>query len=126
MEEGRSPTPSVAITPDTTWLEIKNMQILEEEERKFVGIKSELRGLIEKMRDKLQKLMTDNDVRDEKERLGRDEFELDMDQRELQEEELKIEIGKTREQSQYDNLAKLHRFEWKLNCSCWHTTATTI
>ena len=59
----RTPTPRLSITPDTTWLEIKNMQILEEEERKFFGIKTELRAHIDKMRDKLHQLMAENDVR---------------------------------------------------------------
>ena len=39
------------------------MQILEEEERKFFGIKTELRAHIDKMRDKLHQLMAENDVR---------------------------------------------------------------
>ena len=67
----RTPTPNITITPDTTWLEIKNMQILEEEERKFIGIKTELRQQIDKMRNKLHKLMAENDARMETERLGR-------------------------------------------------------
>lgn len=112
----RTPTPEPRT--NSTWLEEKEFEVLREEEKQYADKKKHLREQIRDIRKTIQAMMKDNEGLPDIEKLGRHEFDLDLDEQARLQVEGEQEIERVREEIEYDNLAKQYLHEM-IKRECW-------
>ncbi|KAL8576297.1 hypothetical protein ACOMHN_006220 [Nucella lapillus] len=112
----RTPTPEPRA--NSTWLEEKEFEVLREEEKQYADKKKNLRENIRDIRKTIQNMMKDNEELPDIEKLGRHEFDLDLDEQARLQVEGEQEIERVREEIEYDNLAKRYLHEM-IKRECW-------
>lgn len=105
------------ITADT-WLNVKKVKTIEEEELQVAGKKQELRAQITSIRKELQLMLTDNEKLPAIEQLQRQEFDLDLEEQSRLRDEEENEIQMMREESEMENLACMYLRDI-IKKQCW-------
>ncbi|XP_059155950.1 cilia- and flagella-associated protein 43-like [Physella acuta] len=111
-----SPPPTPRI--NATWLEQRKIDALRKDNHHFASIKHDLRSQIRDIRRTIQKMMAQNKDLPEIEKLGRHEFDLDLEEQNRLQLEGEAEVQKVRESIEFDNLAKLYLRD-KIKEECW-------
>ncbi|XP_076460305.1 cilia- and flagella-associated protein 43-like [Babylonia areolata] len=112
----RTPTPEPRA--NSTWLEEREFEVLREEEKQYADKKKHLREQIRDIRKTIQLMMKNNEELPDIEKLGRHEFDLDLDEQARLQVEGEQEIERVREEILYDNLAKQFLHEM-IKRECW-------
>ncbi|KAH9504597.1 Cilia- and flagella-associated protein 43 [Bulinus truncatus] len=97
-----SPPPSPRM--NATWLEQRQI----DKNKHFASIKYDLRSQIRDIRRTIQQMMAENRDLPEIEKLGRHEFDLDLEEQSRLQQEGEAEVQKVRETIEFENLAKLY------------------
>ncbi|XP_005104481.2 cilia- and flagella-associated protein 43 [Aplysia californica] len=111
-----SPPPSPRA--NATWLEQREIDARRLENQHFADVKRDIRTQIRDIRRTIQHMMSQNKDLPEIEKLGRHEFDLDLEEQNRLQAEGEAEIKKVREDIEFDNLAKLYLRE-KIKEECW-------
>ncbi|KAK0070099.1 cilia- and flagella-associated protein 43 [Biomphalaria pfeifferi] len=111
-----SPPPSPRL--NATWLEQRQIDSLSQENKHFASIKYDLRSQIRDIRRTIQQMMAENRDLPEIEKLGRHEFDLDLEEQARLQQEGEAEVQKVRENIELENLAKLYIRD-KIKEECW-------
>ncbi|CAL1546993.1 unnamed protein product [Lymnaea stagnalis] len=111
-----SPPPSPRL--NSTWLEQRQNDALRQENKHYATIKYELRSQIRDIRRTIQQMMAENRDLPEIEKLGRHEFDLDLEEQSRLQQEGEAEVQKVRETIEFENLAKLYLRD-KIKEECW-------
>ncbi|KAH9492451.1 Cilia- and flagella-associated protein 43, partial [Bulinus truncatus] len=111
-----SPPPSPRM--NATWLEQRQIDSLRQENKHFASIKYDLRSQIRDIRRTIQQMMAENRDLPEIEKLGRHEFDLDLEEQSRLQQEGEAEVQKVRETIEFENLAKLYIRD-KIKEECW-------
>ncbi|KAK7108965.1 cilia- and flagella-associated protein 43-like isoform X2 [Littorina saxatilis] len=112
----RTPTPEPYA--NCTWLEEKEFEALREEEKQYADTKRGLREQIRDIRKTIQAMMQNNEELPDIEKLGRHEFDLDIDEQSRLQAEGEAEVERVREEIEFDNLAKRYLREM-IKRECW-------
>ncbi|XP_033122449.1 cilia- and flagella-associated protein 43-like isoform X2 [Anneissia japonica] len=111
-------TPTPTPKGDPTWMELKILEAIREEDKEFTEQKKNLRTEIRDLRRKIQSMMKENDVLPEIERLERHEFNLDTEDQSRLQAEGDSQVQQVREEIDFGNLAKNYLQEMIKN-ECW-------
>lgn len=111
-----SPPPSPRT--NATWLEQREIDARRQENQHYADVKKDIRSQIRDIRRTIQQMMTQNKDLPDIEKLGRHEFDLDLEEQNRLQAEGEAEIKKVREDIEFDNLAKLYLRE-KIKEECW-------
>ncbi|XP_071946948.1 cilia- and flagella-associated protein 43-like [Antedon mediterranea] len=111
-------TPTPTPKGDPTWMEVKVMEAIREEDKEFAEQKKTLRTEIRDLRRQIQSMMKENDSLPEIERLERHEFNLDTEDQARLQSEGDEQVQKVREDIEFENLAKSYLKEMVKN-ECW-------
>ncbi|XP_064629915.1 cilia- and flagella-associated protein 43-like isoform X2 [Lineus longissimus] len=111
-------TPTPTPGADSTWIEIREMEAHQEEDKKYSEKKKQLRTEIREMRKIIQTMMRENDIVPDIEKLGRHEFDLDLEEQGRLQADGQAEVQRIREEIELDNLAKMYLREL-IKKECW-------
>ncbi|GFO10121.1 cilia- and flagella-associated protein 43-like isoform x2 [Plakobranchus ocellatus] len=111
-----SPPPSPRL--NATWLEQREIDALRQENQQYSSVKHDLRTQIRDIRKTIQEMMAQNRDLPDIEKLGRHEFDLDLEEQNRLQAEGDAEIQRVREDIEFENLAKLYLRE-KIKEECW-------
>ncbi|XP_074642124.1 cilia- and flagella-associated protein 43-like isoform X2 [Tubulanus polymorphus] len=111
-------TPTPTLGADSTWLDHREVDAIKEEDKEYADMKKQLRTEIRDMRRMIQTMMKENDIVPDIEKLGRHEFDLDIDEQARLMAEGEAEVLRIREEIELDNLAKMYLREL-IKKECW-------
>ncbi|XP_071090035.1 cilia- and flagella-associated protein 43-like isoform X1 [Haliotis cracherodii] len=111
-------TPTPTPKADATWLEERELEALIDEDQHYAETKTGLRTQIRDIRRTIQDMMKDNEVLPDIEKLGRHEFDLDVDEQTKLQSLGNTEIARVREEIEFDNLAKMYLRDM-IKKECW-------
>ncbi|KAL5017485.1 hypothetical protein ScPMuIL_007074 [Solemya velum] len=111
-------TPTPVAPGDSTWYQIQLLEAHKEEDKQYTDLKKDLRVQIRDMRRTIQDMMRKNENLPEIEKLGRHEFDLDIEEQNRLQAESEAEIQRVREEIEFENLAKMYLREM-IKKECW-------
>ncbi|XP_033756153.1 cilia- and flagella-associated protein 43-like [Pecten maximus] len=111
-------TPTPVPPSDATWLNVQSIENLKKEDNQFADVKKELRGQIREMRRTIQGMLKQNEALPDIEKLGRHEFDLDIEEQNKLQQEADGEVQRVEEEIEFDNLAKIYLREM-IKKECW-------
>ncbi|KAK3096042.1 hypothetical protein FSP39_022384 [Pinctada imbricata] len=111
-------TPTPEPPSDATWLQVQELEAVKEEDAQYSSMKKDLRVQIRDMRRTIQTMMKQNEVLPDIEKLGRHEFDLDIEEQNRLQAEADSEVARVREEIEFDNLAKMYLREM-IKRECW-------
>ncbi|XP_022080756.1 cilia- and flagella-associated protein 43-like [Acanthaster planci] len=111
-------TPTPTLASDPTWMDVKEMEALREEDNQYSELKSALRSDIRELRRTIQSMMKDNETLPDIEQLGHDEFNLDSEEQQRLQEEGEAKVQEMRTNMEFEDLAKTYLREVIKN-ECW-------
>ncbi|XP_062576681.1 cilia- and flagella-associated protein 43-like isoform X2 [Saccostrea cucullata] len=112
----RTPTP---VAPsDATWQQVQELESIKEEDNEFASVKQDLRVQIRDMRRTIQGMLKQNETLPDIEKLGRHEFDLDIEEQNRLQAEADAEVNRVREEIEFENLAKIYLREM-IKRECW-------
>lgn len=111
-------TPTPVPPSDATWLHVQSIENLKKEDNQFADVKKELRGQIREMRRTIQGMLKQNEALPDIEKLGRHEFDLDIEEQNRLQQEADGEVQRVEEEIEFDNLAKIYLREM-IKKECW-------
>ncbi|XP_021355562.1 cilia- and flagella-associated protein 43-like isoform X2 [Mizuhopecten yessoensis] len=111
-------TPTPVPPADATWLNIQSIENLKKEDNQFADVKQDLRMQIREMRRTIQGMLKQNEVLPDIEKLGRHEFDLDIEEQNRLQQEADAEVQRVEEEIEFDNLAKIYLREM-IKKECW-------
>nr|XP_034327595.1 cilia- and flagella-associated protein 43 isoform X6 [Crassostrea gigas] len=112
----RTPTP---VAPnDATWQQVQELESIKEEDNEYASVKTDLRVQIRDMRRTIQGMLKQNETLPDIEKLGRHEFDLDIEEQNRLQAEADAEVTRVREEIEFENLAKIYLREM-IKRECW-------
>ncbi|XP_067656775.1 cilia- and flagella-associated protein 43-like isoform X1 [Haliotis asinina] len=111
-------TPTPTPKADATWLEERELEALIDEDKQYADTKIQLRTQIRDIRRTIQEMMKNNEGLPDIEKLGRHEFDLDVDEQSKLQSLGEAEIARVREEIEFDNLAKMYLRDM-IKKECW-------
>ncbi|XP_048745697.2 cilia- and flagella-associated protein 43-like isoform X3 [Ostrea edulis] len=112
----RTPTP---VAPkDATWQQVQEFESIKEEDNEYASVKQDLRVQIRDMRRTIQGMLKQNEVLPDIEKLGRHEFDLDIEEQNRLQAEADAEVNRVKEEIEFENLAKIYLREM-IKRECW-------
>ncbi|XP_078310806.1 cilia- and flagella-associated protein 43-like isoform X4 [Crassostrea virginica] len=112
----RTPTPSAPT--DATWQQVQELESIKEEDNEYASVKQDLRVQIRDMRRTIQGMLKQNEDLPDIEKLGRHEFDLDIEEQNRLQAEADAEVNRVREEIEFENLAKIYLREM-IKRECW-------
>lgn len=112
----RTPTPTASL--DATWQDMQKLEFHKKEDEQYAEVKKDLRVQIRDMRRTIQDMLKQNEVLPDIEKLGRHEFDLDIEEQNRLQSEADAEVQRVREEIEFDNLAKIYLREM-IKKECW-------
>lgn len=111
-----TPTPTAAL--DATWQDVQRLESFKAEDSQYAEVKKDLRVQIRDMRRTVQEMLKQNETLPDIEKLGRHEFDLDIEEQNRLQSEADSEVQRVREEIEFDNLAKIYLREM-IKKECW-------
>ncbi|XP_033633066.1 cilia- and flagella-associated protein 43-like isoform X1 [Asterias rubens] len=111
-------TPTPTLKADPTWMEVKEMEALREEDNQYAELKTGLRGDIRELRRTIQSMMKENEGLPDIEQLGHDEFNLDSEEQQRLQAMGEAKVQEMRVNMELDDLSKTYLREVIKN-ECW-------
>ncbi|XP_013386289.1 cilia- and flagella-associated protein 43 isoform X2 [Lingula anatina] len=111
-------TPTPVPGHDSTWLQAQELMSIKEEDKEYAEVKKQLRLEIKDMRKTIQKMMQENEGLPDTEKLGRHEFDLDIDEQIHLQQEADNEVARIREEIEFEDLAKRY-VTHIIKTECW-------
>ncbi|XP_065602261.1 cilia- and flagella-associated protein 43 [Cyrtonyx montezumae] len=105
-------------TTEMTWLGQKTEKVIREETERFINQKKELQMGIKKLHETVQKMMHENEQLPDIEKLGQQEFNLDIEEQERAQAEAEQEVARTREKIEMEILANCY-LQDVIKHECW-------
>ncbi|NXJ12495.1 CFA43 protein, partial [Odontophorus gujanensis] len=105
-------------TTEMTWLGQKTEKVIREETERFINQKKELQMGIKKLHKTIQKMMHENEQLPDIEKLGQQEFNLDIEEQERAQAEAEQEVARTREKIEMEILANCY-LQDVIKHECW-------
>ncbi|XP_059422267.1 cilia- and flagella-associated protein 43 isoform X2 [Carassius carassius] len=102
----------------STWLDGKLDAVLQEETQQYAETKKYLRKNIKVLRDTIKAMIQENESLPDMEKLGHQEFNLDVEEQQRMQLEAKQEVTRVRKEIEMENLAKCYQREI-LKKECW-------
>ncbi|XP_076101518.1 cilia- and flagella-associated protein 43-like isoform X8 [Mytilus galloprovincialis] len=112
----RTPTPTAAT--NATWQDMQKLEWVKAEDAQYHDVKKDLRVQIRDMRRTIQEMLKQNETLPAIEKLGRHEFDLDIEEQNRLQTEADSEVQRVREEIEFDNLAKIYLREM-IKKECW-------
>ncbi|CAC5420250.1 unnamed protein product [Mytilus coruscus] len=112
----RTPTPTAAT--NATWQDMQKLEWVKAEDAQYHDVKKDLRIQIRDMRRTIQEMLKQNETLPAIEKLGRHEFDLDIEEQNRLQTEADSEVQRVREEIEFDNLAKIYLREM-IKKECW-------
>lgn len=112
----RTPTPTAAT--NATWQDMQKLEWVKAEDAQYHDVKKDLRIQIRDMRRTIQEMLKQNETLPAIEKLGRHEFDLDIEEQNRLQTEADSEVQRVREEIEFDNLAKMYLREM-IKKECW-------
>ncbi|XP_041368827.1 cilia- and flagella-associated protein 43-like isoform X2 [Gigantopelta aegis] len=111
-------TPTPVPGPDATWLEEQELTANLDESVQYKILKKDIRMQLRDIRKQIQKMIASNEELPNIEKLGRHEFDLDMDEQTKLQAEGDAEVMRVKENIEFENLAKIYLREM-IKKECW-------
>ncbi|XP_052533882.1 cilia- and flagella-associated protein 43 isoform X1 [Tympanuchus pallidicinctus] len=105
-------------TSEMTWLCQKTEKVIKEESERFANQKKEIQMGIKKLHETIQKMMHENEQVPDIEKLGQQEFNLDVEEQEKAQAEAEREVARIREKIEMEILANCY-LQDVIKHECW-------
>ncbi|XP_031453373.1 cilia- and flagella-associated protein 43 isoform X2 [Phasianus colchicus] len=117
-EDGNFTSLHLDSTSEMTWLCRKTEKVIREETERFANQKKELQMRIKKLHKTIQKMMHENEQVPDIEKLGQQEFNLDVEEQERAQVEAEQEVARIREKIEMEILANCY-LQDVIKHECW-------
>ncbi|CAH1784594.1 unnamed protein product [Owenia fusiformis] len=111
-------TPTPTPESDATWVEVKELEAIKEEDKEYADVKKQLRTEIRDIRRTIQDMMKSNEVVADIEKLGHHEFDLDVQEQKRMQEEGEAQIRQIVEEIELENLGMMYLKD-VIKKECW-------
>ncbi|XP_069737532.1 LOW QUALITY PROTEIN: cilia- and flagella-associated protein 43-like [Phaenicophaeus curvirostris] len=117
-EDGNVTSSYSANTNEMTWIDQKMKKVIREETERFANQKKELQMGIKKLHETIQKMMHENELVADIEKLEQQEFNLDVEEQERAQEKAEEEVARVRKEIEMENLANCY-LQSVIKHECW-------